>query len=37
VEYILSIDAKVKVSLVDNYKLAENLQELGVNYLTTNP
>ena len=35
VEYILSIDAKVKVSLVDNYKLAENLQELGVNYLTT--
>ena len=35
VEYILSIDAKVKVSLIDNYELAENLQSLGVNYLTT--
>ena len=35
VEYILSIDGKVKVSLVDNYELAENLQSLAANYLTT--
>ena len=35
-KYILSLDKRIKVSKVDNIKLADKLHSWGVNYISTN-